>query len=117
MPGPGHLEAADIARRELRLFLSMAAQSGMDTNRQHRSLLVSLDDWHRWLGILHDAPLPSRPGLPLLLRRLGYVTSRLERAPGLPVHAEERAYPAVGTAGTALRQTTDPRPESVSCKF
>ena len=78
MPSAGHLEAADIARRELRLFLSMAAQSGMDTNRQHRSLLVSLDDWHRWLGILHDAPLPSRPGLPLLLRRLGYVTSRLE---------------------------------------
>jgi hypothetical protein len=90
MPGPGHLEAADIARRELRLFLSMVVQSGMDTNQQHRSLLVSLDDWHRWLGILHDAPLPSRPGLPLLLRRLGYVTSRLE------AHRAAIPWPAVG---------------------
>ena len=71
-------EATDVARRELRLFLIMAEQAGMDTNRQHRSLLVSQDVWHQWLGILHDAPLPSRPGLPMLLRRLGYVTSRLE---------------------------------------
>ena len=71
-------EATDAARRELRLFLIMAEQAGMDTNRQHQSLLVSQDVWHQWLGILHDAPLPSRAGLPMLLRRLGYVTSRLE---------------------------------------
>jgi hypothetical protein len=88
MLGPGHLETADIARRELRLFLSVAEQTGMDADRQHRSLLVSQDDWHRWLGILQDAPLPSRPALPLLLRRLGYVTSRMERT-ALPAHAKE----------------------------
>jgi hypothetical protein len=75
---PGRLDPADIARRELRLFLSMADQTGMDEDWAHRSLLVSQDDWRQWLGILHDAPLPSRPKLPLLLRRLGYVTSRLE---------------------------------------
>jgi hypothetical protein len=75
---PGRLEPADIVRRELLLFLRMADQTGMGEDWAHRSLLVSQDDWRRWLGILHDAPLPSRPELPLLLRRLGYVTSRLE---------------------------------------
>ena len=38
---PRHLDPADIARRELRLFLSMADQTGMDEDWAHRSLLVS----------------------------------------------------------------------------
>ena len=96
----GHLEAADIARRELRLFLNTAAHAGMETDRQHRLLLVSQDEWHRWLGVLKDAPLPSRPALSLLLRRLGYVTSRLERAPGCQSTLTS-AQIGGGTAGPA----------------
>ena len=96
----GHLEAADIARRELRLFLDMAAHAGMEADRQHRPLLVSQDEWHRWLGVLKDAPLPSRPALSLLLRRLGYVTSRLERAPGCQSTLTS-AQIGGGTAGPA----------------
>ena len=41
---PRRLDPADIARRELRLFLSMADQTGMDEDWAHRSLLVSQDD-------------------------------------------------------------------------
>jgi hypothetical protein len=80
MSGAGYLGAADVARQELRLFLSMAEQTGMDADRQRQSLRLSQDDWHRWLGILQDAPLPPRPALPSLLRHLGYLTSRLDRA-------------------------------------
>ena len=81
MSGSGHLAAAEIARRELRLFLSMAEQNGMDADGQRRWLLVSQDDWQSWLGILQDEPLPPRPALPLLLRRLGSLTSRMDRLP------------------------------------
>ena len=81
MIGTGYTEAAEIARRELRLFLSMAEQNGMDADGQRRWLLVSQDDWQRWLGILDDEPLPPRPALPLLLRRLGSLTSRMDRLP------------------------------------
>ena len=70
----------EVARQELRLFLRMAEQTGMDADDARRSLRLSQDDWQRWLGILHDAPVPSRPALPLMLRHLGYMTNRLERA-------------------------------------
>jgi hypothetical protein len=80
MASAEHLEPTNIARRQLRLFLSVAEQTGMDADRQRQSLQLSQDEWHSWLGILHDAPLPSRPALPLLLRQLGSLTSRLDRA-------------------------------------
>lgn len=70
----------DVARQELRLFLRMAEQTGMDADHARRSLRLSRDEWQGWLGILHDAPVPARPALPLMLRHLGYVTNRLERA-------------------------------------
>ena len=75
-----HLHAPDVARQELRLFLHMCQQAGLDTDRQLRSLRLSQDDWRRWLGILDDAPLPAQPALPVMLRHLGYVNHRLECA-------------------------------------
>ena len=80
MPASGGPNGADIARRELSQLLSTAEQAGMDTARLRRSLRLSQSDWQRWLDILNDAPLPSRPELPLVLRHLGFVTSRLDRA-------------------------------------
>ncbi|MEJ0020165.1 MAG: hypothetical protein WDN25_27175 [Acetobacteraceae bacterium] len=74
------IAAPDVARRELREYLRIAEGVGMDPDRQRRSLRLSRDDWQRWLGILHDAPLPPHPELPVLLRHLGYLTSRLDRA-------------------------------------
>jgi hypothetical protein len=78
-----HTDAAPaVAKRELSQFLRMAEDVGLDTERQRRWLHMSADDWQRWVGILSDAPLPSHPALPLLLRRLGYLNNRLDRARG-----------------------------------
>ena len=76
------LAPTDIARQELRQFLSVAERMGMDADRQSLSLGMSRDDWQSWLGILRDAPLPLYPALPRLLRHLGYWTSRLDRMAG-----------------------------------
>jgi hypothetical protein len=78
--------APEIARRELSQFLRMAERVGLDAERQRRSLRLSQDDWQRWVGILHDAPMPSYPALPVVLRHLGYLNHRLERAAGSQVH-------------------------------
>jgi hypothetical protein len=76
----GQLEAANVVRRELRLFINMADLIGIDADRQRRFLRLSQDDWGQLLDILRDEPLPPHPALPLLLRHLGYLTSRLDRA-------------------------------------
>jgi hypothetical protein len=73
------IHAPHVARQEVRQFVQMAERMGIDTEGQCQSLHLSRDDWQRWVGILHDAPLPMYPALPLLLRRLGLVTSRLDR--------------------------------------
>jgi len=73
------LGPTDIARQELRQLLGVAEQIGMDADRLSHSLGLSRDDWQSWLGILHDAPLPSYPALPRLLRHIGSWTSRLDR--------------------------------------
>lgn len=80
MSSSGRAAAAEIARRELREFLKTAEGAGIDIERLGRSLRLSQSEWQRWLSILNDAPLPPTPALPLLLRHLGYLTSRLDRA-------------------------------------
>jgi hypothetical protein len=72
--------APDVAKRELSQFLRMAEDVGLDVERQCRWLQMSSADRRSWVGILNDAPLPSNPELPLLLRRLGYLNNRLDRA-------------------------------------
>jgi uncharacterized protein (DUF1778 family) len=80
MSSGGQLEAANVVRQELRLFMSTADMTGIDRDRQRRFLRLSQDDWQQLLGILCDNPVPPHPALPLLLRHLGYLTSRLDRA-------------------------------------
>jgi hypothetical protein len=80
MSGGGQLETANVVRQELRLFLSMADLIRIDTDRQRRFLRLSRDEWQQLLAILRDEPVPPHPALPLLLRHLGYLTSRLDRA-------------------------------------
>jgi hypothetical protein len=80
MSGGGQLEAVNVVRQELRLFLGMADLIGIDGDRQRRFLRLSQDEWQQLLGILGDDPVPPHPAMPLLLRHLGYLTSRLDRA-------------------------------------
>ena len=72
-------QAAEIARKELNLLLGLAEQAGVDRARLQHELHLSQTDWQQWLGVLQNAPLPSQPELPLMLRHLGYLTSRLDR--------------------------------------
>ena len=80
MAKAGHPQAAEIARKEINLLLGLAEQAGVDDARLRQDLHLSENDWQEWLGVLRDAPLPARPALPLVLRHLGYLTSRLDRA-------------------------------------
>jgi hypothetical protein len=75
-----HPQAAEIARKEINLLLGLAEQAGVDDARLRHDLHLSENDWQEWLGVLRDAPLPARPALPMVLRHLGYLTSRLDRA-------------------------------------
>ena len=80
MPKAGHPQAAEIARKEINLLLGLAEQAGVNDARLRHDLRLSENDLQEWLGVLRDAPLPARPALPLVLRHLGYLTSRLDRA-------------------------------------
>ena len=79
MSGGGQLEAASVVRQELQLFLSTADKVGIDAERRRRFLRLSQDEWRQLLGVLRDEPVPPHPALPLLLRHMGYLTSRLDR--------------------------------------
>jgi hypothetical protein len=80
MQEPGLPQATEIARKEISLLLGLAEQAGVDADSLRDELRLSQSDWQQWLGVLQDAPLPSQPELPLMLRHLGYLTSRLDRA-------------------------------------
>jgi hypothetical protein len=75
---------ADVARQELRQFLSLADRVGIDSDRRRRFLHMSRDEWHRLMDTLTDNRLPPHPALPTLVRHLGYLTSRLDRAAQVP---------------------------------
>jgi hypothetical protein len=80
MSGTRQTTAPEVAKRELGQFLRMAEDIGLDTTYQRRWLHMSPEEWQGWVGILQDEPLPPRPALPLLLRRLGHLNNRLDRA-------------------------------------
>jgi hypothetical protein len=80
MAKAGHPQGAEIARKEINLLLGLAEQVGVNDARLRHDLRMSENDLQAWLGVLRDAPLPARPALPLVLRHLGYLTSRLDRA-------------------------------------
>ena len=87
MSGSEHTAAADVAKEQLRVFLSTAERAGMDSEQVRRFVRLSQQDWQQWLGVLGDEPLPEGPALPLVLRHLGYLTSRLDRAARPQSHA------------------------------
>ena len=80
MPDVGMPQVEDVARQELRQFLSLADRMGIDGDRRRRFLRLSRDEWHRLMATMKDERLPPHPALPKLVRHLGYLTSRLDRA-------------------------------------
>lgn len=77
---PGCPQASEIARKEISLLLGLAEAAGVEDTELLHELRLSRSDWQEWLGVLHDAPVPSYPALPLMLRHMGYLNSRLDRA-------------------------------------
>ena len=80
MSGCEQIDARDIVRKELRGFVASGERAGLDQDNLRRFARVSPEDWQRWLGILKDEPLPEGIRLPLVLRHIGYVNARLQRA-------------------------------------
>jgi len=69
MPEAGHPQPAEIARKEISLLLGLAEQAGVNDARLRHDLRLSENELQEWLGVL-----------PMVLRHLGYLTSRLDRA-------------------------------------
>jgi hypothetical protein len=76
----GQPQANEIARKEISLLLGLAEAAGVDDAELLHELHLTRSDWQEWLGVLHDAPVPAYPALPLMLRHMGYINSRLDRA-------------------------------------
>jgi len=79
MPACAHVDARDIARKELRGFVATAQRAGLDQERLRRFVRVSPEDWQGWLRLLQDEPLPAGVRLPVFLRHIGYLHARLDR--------------------------------------
>ncbi len=66
-----------LLRNQFRELHNVGAQVNLDEERQRRLLLVSPQDWPDWSVFLRDGPLPARPDVPVMLRRVGAATYRL----------------------------------------
>lgn len=84
-------DAAAIACREFKRLVTTAERAGIGPERLRRLARLSPEDWQQWLGILNDRPLPADPALPLMLRHLGYLNARLDRATTLRRDALQQA--------------------------
>ncbi|MGA3401957.1 MAG: hypothetical protein ABSC95_22310 [Acetobacteraceae bacterium] len=69
--------AASLLRDQFRQLHIVGTQVNLDDDRQRRLLLVTKADWTDWSMFLQDGPLPARPEVPVMLRRLGATTYRL----------------------------------------
>ena len=66
-----------LVRNQFRELQYVGQIVRLDEERQRRLLLLSRDDWSQWGNFLRDGPLPARPEVPVMLRRLGSVTYRV----------------------------------------
>ena len=77
MEAPKQSSAASLVRNQFRQLHIVGTQVKLDEERQRRLLLVSQSDWRDWSVFLRDGPLPARPEVTVMLRRLGAATYRL----------------------------------------
>lgn len=74
---PGAPDASSLMRRQFRVLQSVSSQLLLDEDRQRRMLLLNRQEWPAWSAFLRDGALPSRPAVPIMLRRLGAASYRL----------------------------------------
>src|SRR3954452_24364745 len=67
----------NLARRQLQVFSQIGEQVQLSEVDRRRALRLSEREWADWTEVLHDGPLPAKPQLPVMLRRLGYASHRL----------------------------------------
>jgi hypothetical protein len=66
-----------LARNQLQVFSQLGEQMALRPDDQRRVLLLSEEEWANWSGFVLDGPLPARPQLPVMLRRLGRASHQL----------------------------------------
>jgi len=69
--------AALLLRNQFHQLHIVGTQINLDEERQRRLLLIPEADWRDWSKFLRNGPLPARPDVPVMLRRLGAATYRL----------------------------------------
>jgi len=67
----------NLARSQFRMFSEIGEQIDLNEDAQRRVLLLSAQEWADWQEFRDAGPLPARPELPVMLRRLGSATHRL----------------------------------------
>jgi hypothetical protein len=67
----------NLARSQFNMFSALGEQMRLSEDEQRRVLLLSAKEWSDWSDFVQDGPLPARPQLPVMLRRLGSASHRL----------------------------------------
>jgi hypothetical protein len=71
-----------LAQSQLLLFDGLADQVALSEEKRRRMLRLSTQEWSEWSRLKSDGPLPLRPGLSVMLRRLGAASHRLDKMVG-----------------------------------
>ncbi|HET6182313.1 MAG TPA: hypothetical protein VFA03_01810 [Acetobacteraceae bacterium] len=77
-----------LAQRQFLVFEGVGDRIALSDEDRRRVLLLSPPEWSAWSALKSGGPVPPRPALPDMLRRLGAAAYRLERM------AERRARAA-----------------------
>jgi len=71
------MDSQAIARDQFRVFDRIGDRIELTEEERRRVLLLSADEYSAWSLVPRGAPLPARPDLSVMLRRLGAATHRL----------------------------------------
>jgi hypothetical protein len=66
-----------LARSQFHVFSEIGRQMQLSDDDRRRTLLLSEQEWADWTHFLQEGPLPAKPQLPVMLRRLGSASHRL----------------------------------------
>jgi hypothetical protein len=67
----------NLTRSQFQVFSDLGEQMQLSQDDQRRVLLLSEKEWSDWSEFVQYGPLPVKPQLPVMLRRLGSASHRL----------------------------------------